>query len=60
MFVNTSIFTHVVVATLYNRVDIWMNLKSESKMMPRLQAVGVGERLLTRIYIGKEDVMSMR
>ena len=37
-------------------MKLGINLKSESKIMPRFLSVGVGEMLLPRISIGKEDV----
>ena len=50
MFANAFKFAQMVVATLYNRVD----------MRHDLEVVGVGEILLPSISIGKEDVKSLR
>ena len=52
MFANTFKFVHVVVATLYNRVDMGDELEIRVKNM--------GDMLLQRIYNRKEDVKSLQ
>ena len=54
MFANAFKFAQMVVATLYNRVDMRHELEID------LEVFGVGEMLLPNIYIGKEDVKSFR
>ena len=60
MFANAFKFAHMIVTTFYNGVDLRDKLKSESKMTPRFLAVGVGEMLLPRISMGKEELKLLR